>query len=69
MVWQDFIIKIKEEDITKIISIDESGFNKLIQKSKGLSKTQKKKTKQDHKKEKEEILNKKFPTFNIKIVN
>jgi transposase len=35
---QNFITKIKEEDITKIISIDESGFNKLIQKSKGLSK-------------------------------
>ena len=29
----------------------------------------KKKTKQDQKKEKEEILNKKFPTFNMKIVN
>ena len=35
---QEFVTKIKEEDITKIISIDESGFNKLIQKSKGLSK-------------------------------
>ena len=35
---QQFVTKIKEEDITKIISIDESGFNKLIQKSKGLSK-------------------------------
>jgi transposase len=35
---KDFVTKIKEEDITKIISIDESGFNKLIQKSKGLSK-------------------------------
>jgi transposase len=34
----EFVTKIKEEDITKIISIDESGFNKLIQKSKGLSK-------------------------------
>ena len=34
---KDFVTKIKEEDITKIISIDESGFNKLIQKSKGLS--------------------------------
>ena len=35
---QEFVTKIKKEDITKIISIDESGFNKLIQKSKGLSK-------------------------------
>jgi len=35
---KDFVTKIKEEDITKIISIDESGFNKLIQNSKGLSK-------------------------------
>ena len=33
---QEFVTKMKEEDITKIISIDESGFNKLIQKSKGL---------------------------------
>jgi hypothetical protein len=32
-------------------------------------KNKKKKTKQDQKKEKEEILNKKFPTFNMKIVN
>jgi len=34
---QEFVTKIKKEDIKKIISIDESGFNKLIQKSKGLS--------------------------------
>ena len=35
---QEFVTKIKGEDMSKIISIDESGFNKLVNKSKGLSK-------------------------------
>ncbi len=35
---QDFVTKIKEEDIHKIISIDESGFNDTTNKTKGLSK-------------------------------
>jgi len=35
---QEFVTKIKQENIDKIISIDESGFNSLIRKSKGLSK-------------------------------
>ena len=38
MVWHEFVTKIKGEDMSKIISIDESGFNKLVNKSKGLSK-------------------------------